>query len=76
MPVCCELLFFLHPRHSCGLMSLSKSDICNSGTGLQLSGITNFNPDMVINQGIAGAHRKDLHVGDIVIGEKCCNINS
>ena len=39
-------------------------------------GITNFNPDIVINQGIAGAHRKNLHVGDIVIGEKCCNINS
>lgn len=39
-------------------------------------GITNFNPDIVINQGIAGAHRKDLHVGDIIIGEKCCNINS
>ena len=39
-------------------------------------GIINFNPDMVINQGIAGAHTKNLHVGDIVIGEKCCNINA
>lgn len=38
-------------------------------------GIMNFNPDIVINQGIAGAHRTDLHTGDIVIGEKCCNIN-
>ena len=31
---------------------------------------------MIINQGIAGAHKKDIHIGDIVIGEKCCNINS
>lgn len=39
-------------------------------------GIEKFNPDIVINQGIAGAHKENLHVGDIVIGEKCCNINS
>lgn len=39
-------------------------------------GIENFNPYIVINQGIAGAHKEDLHVGDIVIGEECCNINS
>lgn len=39
-------------------------------------GITNFNPNIVINQGIAGSHIEDLHIGDIVIGEKCCNINS
>lgn len=39
-------------------------------------GIINFHPDIVINQGIAGAHREDLHTGDIIIGEKCCNINA
>lgn len=39
-------------------------------------GITNFNPNIVINQGIAGSHSENLHIGDIVIGEKCCNINS
>ena len=39
-------------------------------------GITTFHPDIIINQGIAGSHKKDLHIGDIVIGEKCCNINS
>lgn len=39
-------------------------------------GIINFHPNIVINQGIAGAHRVDLHIGDIVIGEKCCNINA
>lgn len=39
-------------------------------------GIINFKPDIVINQGIAGAHREDLHIGDIIIGEQCCNINA
>lgn len=39
-------------------------------------GIINFHPNIVINQGIAGAHRINLHKGDIVIGEKCCNINA
>lgn len=39
-------------------------------------GITNFNPIMIINQGTAGACTKNLHIGDIVIGKKCININS
>lgn len=39
-------------------------------------GIYNFHPSLVINQGIAGAHREFIHVGDIIIGEKCCNVNS
>ena len=39
-------------------------------------GISRFKPDVIINQGIAGSHKKDIHIGDIVIGEKCCNINS
>lgn len=47
-----------------------------NATMATIIGIENFNPDIVINQGIAGAHREDLHVGNIVIGEKCCNINS
>lgn len=39
-------------------------------------GIYNFHPSLVINQGIAGAHRKTIHVGDVIIGKKCCNVNS
>lgn len=39
-------------------------------------GIAHFSPDIVINQGIAGAHSEALHVGDIVIGKQCLNINS
>lgn len=39
-------------------------------------GILNFHPDIVINQGLAGSHLENLHVGDIVIGEQCSNINA
>lgn len=39
-------------------------------------GIMHFNPIAVINQGIAGSHSENLHIGDIIIGESCLNINS
>lgn len=38
--------------------------------------IISFNPNFVINQGIPGAYSNDLHIGDIVIGKRCCNINA
>lgn len=39
-------------------------------------GITKFNPIAVINQGTAGACSVNIHNYDIIIGEKCININS
>lgn len=39
-------------------------------------GIQRFAPALVVNQGIAGAHREDLHVGDIVVGRTCVDIQS
>ncbi len=41
-----------------------------------LIGIKKFNPRYIINQGIAGGQAKDIHKGDIVIGEKCVNTNT
>ena len=38
-------------------------------------GIQRFAPALVVNQGIAGAHREDLHVGDIVVGRTCVPIH-
>jgi len=38
-------------------------------------GIQTFRPAAVINQGVAGAHREDLEVGDIVLGESCVPIH-
>lgn len=39
-------------------------------------GIQRFTPSLVLNQGTAGAHRTDLHVGDIVVGRTCVDIQS
>lgn len=38
--------------------------------------IQNYNPLAIISQGTAGAHGKDIHTSDLVIGEKCVNIVS
>ena len=39
-------------------------------------GIQAFRPALVLDQGTAGAHREDLHVGDIVVGRTCVDIQS
>lgn len=39
-------------------------------------GIQRFAPGLVLNQGTAGAHRPDLHVGDVVVGRTCVDIQS
>lgn len=38
-------------------------------------GIERFAPRAVINQGIAGAHSEELHIGDIVVGESCVHLD-
>ncbi len=38
-------------------------------------GIQRFSPILVLNQGTAGAHRSDLHVGDVVVGRTCVDIH-
>lgn len=38
--------------------------------------IEKYNPIAIISQGTAGAHGKNIHKGDIVVGEKCLNIVS
>ena len=56
---------------------VSKTNIGTINATMATSiGVIIFKPDIVINQGIAGSHRPDIHIGDIIIGEKCCNINS
>lgn len=39
-------------------------------------GIIKFNPLCVINQGLAGSHKEDIHRGDIIIGNEAAHINS
>lgn len=38
--------------------------------------IEKYQPIAIISEGTAGAHGKDIHKGDIVVGEKCANIMS
>lgn len=38
--------------------------------------IEKYNPIAIISQGTAGAHGRNVHKGDIVVGEKCVNISS
>lgn len=57
------------------IISKTSIGVINSTMATTI-GIINFKPDIVINQGIAGAYREELHRGDIIIGEKCCNINA
>lgn len=38
--------------------------------------IKEYNPIAIISQGTAGALGKDIHKGDIIVGEKCINITS
>lgn len=39
-------------------------------------GIEHFKPLAIINQGTAGGCGENIHKGDIVVGQKCININS
>lgn len=57
------------------IISKTLVGVVNSTTATTI-GIMTFHPDIVINQGIAGAHKPNIHIGDIIIGEKCCNINA
>jgi len=56
---------------------ISKTNVgLMEGTLATYIGITNFNPVAIINQGTAGGCSKNAHNYDIVLGEKCININS
>lgn len=57
------------------IISLSKVGLINASASLMLA-IKEFNPSIIINTGIAGATDKKLHIGDIVLGLDCLNINS
>ena len=65
-------------RGRCGALDLvvSRTEIgtirCAAATAL---GVTAFRPRAVINQGVAGSHREDLHVGDLVVGRSCIHIH-
>lgn len=56
------------------IISLTGIGIINATMSTTIA-IEKFSPDIVINQGCAGAHIWNLNIGDIVIGEKSVYIN-
>ena len=57
------------------VISRTKVGEINSAIATTIA-ITNFKPGCIINQGTAGAHARDLHTGDIVIGEDYFNLDN
>lgn len=57
------------------IISKTHIGMVNATTATTI-GIMSFQPELVINQGIAGSYKSDINVGDIIIGKDCCNINS
>lgn len=56
---------------------LSKTNVgLMNVTAASVIGIINFNPCMIINQGVAGGITKNVHKGNFIIGKSCININS
>lgn len=56
------------------IISQTKIGIINASEATAI-GILKFKPDIVISQGSAGGARRDVFVGDIIIGESAVYIN-
>ena len=56
--------------------------LCNTGVGMVNAamattiGINRYNPRIIVIEGVAGAHSKDLHKFDVVVSTDIMNINS
>lgn len=57
------------------IISLTKEGTINSVISTMIA-LNKYNIYLVINQGIAGSHRKNIDVGDIVVATKIINNNS
>ena len=57
------------------IISETQVGIINASMSTLIA-IQKYNPIAIINQGIAGAHVDYIHRNDIVVGEKCVNINA
>lgn len=57
------------------IIGLTKMGMTNAAVAT-MTAIHEFAPDMIINQGTAGAHVKELKSGDMVIGRQAVNVHS
>lgn len=56
---------------------LSKTGMGMTNAALAtMTAVTEFHPDVILNQGTAGAHVKSLKRGDMVIGRQAVNVHS
>ena len=56
------------------IISQTEKGIINASIATTIA-ILQFSPDLIINQGCAGGHVKELNLGDIVVGEQSKYIN-
>lgn len=57
------------------IISKTKVGEINSASATTIA-ILKFSPKCIINQGTSGGHGKNIHKGDLIIGEKYIQINS
>lgn len=57
------------------IISRTKVGEINSAAATAI-GILSFSPKYIINQGTSGGHGKNIHKGEIVVGEKYIQLNS
>ncbi len=57
------------------VLCVSNIGLINASAGVAI-GIEKYNPDLIINEGVAGSLLKNIHKGDIIIGTEAINITS
>ena len=67
--------FYVGTFNGCKIViSLTDKGVINA-TESTVVGIYEFSPDLIINQGTAGAHLKSLDVGDLIVAENAVYMN-
>lgn len=68
--------YYLGSIHSHNvIISITKVGSIHTAVSTIL-GIHQFHPQCIINQGVAGGHSRDVHKGDIVLGQYAVDMNS
>lgn len=57
------------------IIGLTKMGMTNAAVAT-MTAVHEFRPDMIINQGTAGAHVRELKSGDLIIGRQAVNVHS
>lgn len=52
------------------VICVSNIGLINAGIAVTI-GIEKYNPNIIINEGVAGGYIKDIHKGDVVVRIRC-----